>query len=130
MLTRLVFISALLGFIVGFGALVLLMPPAVQGSDITQLPSDAERGAAVFYASGCGSCHSTPTVASEAALQLGAGKALSRPMACFGRQIFQCHKISGAAVGILRISKLQFAAEYPPWGSIISRLFLILPTSI
>lgn len=82
-LTRLVFISALLGFIAGFGALVLLMPPAVQGSDITQLPSDAERGAAVFYASGCGSCHSTPTVASEAALQLGGGQSFVTPYGVF-----------------------------------------------
>ena len=82
-LTRLVFISALLGFIAGFGALVLLMPPAVQGSDITQLPSDAERGAAVFYASGCGSCHSTPSVASEAALQLGGGQSFVTPYGVF-----------------------------------------------
>lgn len=83
MLTRLVFISALLGFIAGFGALVLLMPPAVQGSDITQLPSDVERGAAVFYASGCGSCHSTPSVASEAALQLGGGQSFVTPYGVF-----------------------------------------------
>lgn len=47
-LTRLVFILALLGFIVVFGVLVLLMPPAVQSSEITQLPSDAARGAKVF----------------------------------------------------------------------------------
>ncbi len=83
MLTRLVFISALLGFIVGFGALVLLMPPAVQSSAIQQLPSDAARGAKVFYASGCGSCHSTPTAAGKAALQLGGGQSFITPYGVF-----------------------------------------------
>ena len=83
MLTRLVFISALLGFIVGFGALVLLMPPAVQSSEIKQLPSDAERGAKVFYASGCGSCHSTPTAAGGASLQLGGGQSFFTPYGVF-----------------------------------------------
>ncbi|MGB0531279.1 MAG: c-type cytochrome [Paracoccaceae bacterium] len=82
-LTRLVFISALLGFITGFGALVLLMPPAVQSSEIQQLPSDAARGAKVFYASGCGSCHSTPTAAGEAALQLGGGQSFVTPYGVF-----------------------------------------------
>ena len=83
MLTRLVFISALLGFIVGFGALVLFMPPAVQSSEIKQLPSDAERGAKVFYASGCGSCHSTPTAVGEASLQLGGVQSFVTPYGVF-----------------------------------------------
>ena len=113
-LTRLVFISALLGFIAGFGALVLLMPPAVQGSDITQLPSDAERDAAVFMPLVVAVVTAHQPWPARLHCIWGAGKALSRPMACFGRQIFQCHKISGSAVGILRISKLQFAADYPP----------------
>ena len=129
-LTRLVFISALLGFIVGFGALVLLMPPAVQSSEIKQLPSDAERGAKVFYASGCGSCHSTPTAAGGASLQLGGGQSFFTPYGVFRAPNISMSQFSGSAVGTLRISKLQCAAEYPLWGSIISRLFLIPPTSI
>ena len=59
------------------------MPPAEQSSEITQLPSDAAHGAKVFFASGYGNCHSTPTVASAATLHLGGAQIFVIPYGVF-----------------------------------------------
>ena len=61
----------------------LTRPERMEPNELIALVGDAGRGAAVFHAGGCASCHSAPEAEGEARLHLGGGRSFPSPFGTF-----------------------------------------------
>jgi mono/diheme cytochrome c family protein len=96
-----------LGLLLGLGALgfwALTIPQGLAESAIAATPGDADKGARLFWAGGCASCHAPPSARGEDRLKLGGGAPL---VTRFGS--FHAPNISPHADGIGGWSLADFA---------------------
>ena len=79
------FLGVLFGLaVVGAGLFWwLTQPKRVEPNELIALVGDAGRGAVVFHAGGCASCHSAPEAEGEARLELGGGRRFASPFGTF-----------------------------------------------
>jgi mono/diheme cytochrome c family protein len=91
---------ALLGAIAGW---LLSAPQPLAAADVAQRPGDAARGARIFNAGGCASCHAAKGAKGDARLKLGGGAPLAT---AFGT--FQPPNISPGPDGIGSWTLAQF----------------------
>lgn len=61
----------------------LTRPERMNANELVALVGSAERGAAVFHAGGCASCHSAPKAEGEERLRLGGGRTFASPFGTF-----------------------------------------------
>lgn len=79
----------ILRLVIGLGiaglaaASVLTAPASLSEESLQGLTSDAERGAAVFNAAGCASCHAAPGATGDARLVLAGGQKFPSPFGTF-----------------------------------------------
>ena len=100
-LTRLLALLAVIGMAVFW---VMTRPGYVDPDAIAGLGGDADRGAVVFHAGGCASCHAAPGAEGAAKLILAGGKAFPSD---FGT--FYAPNISPAAAGLAAWDALDLA---------------------
>ena len=58
-------------------------PTRIDSNQIVNLTGDADKGARVFYAGGCASCHAAPNAEGDAKLVLAGGKSFPSPFGTF-----------------------------------------------
>lgn len=61
----------------------ITQPKVVNPNELIALKGDAERGAVVFHAGGCASCHSAPKAEGEDRYRLGGGREFPSPFGTF-----------------------------------------------
>ena len=74
---------ALLAVLAGGVFWYITEPDVMDPNELAGLTGNAERGALVFHAGGCASCHSAPEAEGEAKLVLAGGKAFPSPFGTF-----------------------------------------------
>lgn len=80
---RLALVLAALALAGGAAFLVMSAPAPRGNGDLAGLTGDPARGALVYAAAGCGSCHTAPGAKGEAALVLSGGQRLPSPFGTF-----------------------------------------------